>query len=123
MTGVWPCADIYTRNPALGITCEVVKVPHRVFLKSPAVDLTLTSDRTQPGQKITLKLLEMARRIRKKRGKAKYSLTVRWTAGHSGIKGNEKADKEAKFVAAGTPQMRGFSPSSSIASSQLTPQH
>jgi ribonuclease HI len=32
----------------------------------------------------------------------KYSLTVRWTEGHSGIPGNEEADEEAKKAAEGT---------------------
>ncbi|KAH8996798.1 hypothetical protein EDB92DRAFT_1762167, partial [Lactarius akahatsu] len=30
-----------------------------------------------------------------------YRLTVRWTAGHVGIEGNEKADEEAKAAAEG----------------------
>ena len=38
----------------------------------------------------------------KKRGAAKYSLTLRWTAGHVNIEGNEMTDKEAKLAAEGT---------------------
>jgi ribonuclease HI len=37
----------------------------------------------------------------KGRGTANYSLTLRWTAGHVNIKGNEEADKEAKLAAEG----------------------
>jgi ribonuclease HI len=70
----------------------------------------LSTDLVQPGQKIALKLLETARSIHKKRGTAKYSLTVRWTAGHSGIKGNEKADKEAKLAAAGATSNKKLLP-------------
>jgi ribonuclease HI len=62
---------------------------------------TLKTDLAQPGQKIALCLLETARNIQKKREKSAYSLMVRWTAGHSGIPGNEKADKEAKTAAEG----------------------
>ena len=32
----------------------------------------------------------------------KFSLTIRWTAGHAGISGNEEADEEAKKAAEGT---------------------
>ena len=39
--------------------------------------------------------------LSKSRGKRKYNLTVRWTAGHIGITGNEKADAEAKTAAEG----------------------
>jgi ribonuclease HI len=62
---------------------------------------TLKTDLRQPGQKLALKCLDTAMKMRKKRGKDKYSLTLRWTAGHTGIKGNEKADREAKIAAAG----------------------
>jgi hypothetical protein len=30
-----------------------------------------------------------------------YGLTIRWTAGHSGIVGNERADSEAEKAASG----------------------
>src|SRR5882757_1681027 len=43
----------------------------------------------------------MAKHLRNRTGNIKYSLTIRWTAGHSRIPGNEKADREAKHVAAG----------------------
>ena len=33
--------------------------------------------------------------------KRKYGLTLRWTAGHCRIPGNEKADREAKLAASG----------------------
>ena len=37
----------------------------------------------------------------KRSNKHKYGLTLRWTAGHCGIPGNEKADREAKLAASG----------------------
>jgi hypothetical protein len=48
--------------------------------------------------------------VRKRRNKAKYSLTIRWTAGHEGIEGNKKADREAKKAAEGTSSDRKLLP-------------
>jgi ribonuclease HI len=45
--------------------------------------------------------LHSARQIRKQRGNKNYSLTIRWTAGHVGIDGNELVDTEAKTAAKG----------------------
>ena len=59
------------------------------------------SDLRKPGHHIAREILDLAYRIRKRRSKHKYSLTLRWTAGHIGIPGNEKADSEAKRAAAG----------------------
>lgn len=44
-------------------------------------------------------MLQAAAQRRKIRDKKYYSLTVRWTAGHSGILGNEEVDTEAKKAA------------------------
>ena len=43
----------------------------------------------------------MANIIQKRRGKTKHKLTLRWVAGHEGIRGNEIADTEAKKAANG----------------------
>jgi ribonuclease HI len=61
----------------------------------------LQSELTKPGQHIAAEFLKIASQIDKARGNRKYSLTVRWTAGHTGIAGNEKADVEAKAAAEG----------------------
>lgn len=58
------------------------------------------SDMTKPGQHIAAEFLRIATHLDKKRGK-NYSLALRWTAGHVGIEGNEKADEEAKSAADG----------------------
>jgi ribonuclease HI len=54
-----------------------------------------------PGQYITDTILETAARIRKTRNSASYSLKLRWTVGHVGIKGNEEVDDKAKKAAEG----------------------
>lgn len=62
----------------------------------------LQSELTKPGQHLAVEFLKMATWVADNRKDGgKYSLTVRWTAGHSGIKGNEEVDEEAKFAAEG----------------------
>jgi ribonuclease HI len=60
----------------------------------------LNSKLNKLGHHIAAELISMAARVKKTKGK-KYSLMFRWTAGHIGIPGNEKADEEAKIAAAG----------------------
>jgi hypothetical protein len=43
--------------------------------------------------------LQIVQCLQKRRKSPKYTLTIRWTAGHEGIEGNEAADKEAKRAA------------------------
>jgi len=45
--------------------------------------------------------LRSAKQISKSRGNRRYILTIRWTAGHMGLEGNEKVDEEAKKAAKG----------------------
>jgi ribonuclease HI/exonuclease III len=60
----------------------------------------LSSKLNKPGHYLAAEVISMAAKLEKTKGK-KYSLTFRWTAGHSGIPGNEKADEEAKTAAEG----------------------
>ena len=55
----------------------------------------------KPGHYLAAKAHQAAAKLRRNKGK-KYSLTIRWTAGHMGIPGNKEADKEAKKAAEGT---------------------
>jgi ribonuclease HI len=61
----------------------------------------LNSELTNPGQYIAAECLKLVDQINQSKRSRKFKLTVRWMAGHSGIKGNEKADKEAKRAAEG----------------------
>ena len=71
-----------------------------IGLDNQAVINSLQTELTNPGHHLAAEALRLATNLNNKRGK-KYSLTIRWTARHSGIKGNEKADKEAKNAVAG----------------------
>ena len=61
----------------------------------------LQSELIRPGQHLAAEFVKLANQIAKHRGKRNYSLTIRWTAGHSGITWNEKADAEAESAAEG----------------------
>jgi ribonuclease HI len=54
-----------------------------------------------PGHHLAREIIRVANQVQKRKNKAKYSLTIRWTAGHEGISGNEAADEEAKKAARG----------------------
>ncbi|KAH8978894.1 hypothetical protein EDB92DRAFT_1771964, partial [Lactarius akahatsu] len=77
----------------------------KVIGHTPGVDnqaaikaLSSKSKLNKPGHHIAAEALNTTSRTRKTRGK-RYALTIRWTAGHSGILGNEKVDSEAKKAA------------------------
>jgi ribonuclease HI len=53
-----------------------------------AFDLELRN----PGHHLAHEALRIAEHIKKKRKRSKASLTIRWTAGHEGLEGNELAD-------------------------------
>jgi len=59
------------------------------------------SELRKPGHHLACEILQLANRTQKRRSKRKYSLLLRWTAGHISIPGNELADSEAKRAAAG----------------------
>jgi len=59
------------------------------------------SEMKRPGHHIAREALKNAFHVQKRRKKSNYKLTLRWTAGHFGIEGNEKADSEAKKAASG----------------------
>jgi ribonuclease HI len=59
----------------------------------------VSTELTHPGQHIAADFLNTATLIENKRRSPKYSLTLRWTAGHTTTQGNEEMDKEAKRAA------------------------
>jgi ribonuclease HI len=54
-----------------------------------------------PTHPLAKSILQTARQIKSDRGTKNYALTLRWTAGHVGIAGNELVDSEAKKAAKG----------------------
>jgi hypothetical protein len=75
-----------------GTTCSIA-VDNQAMLKA------FNSDLRKPGHHLAREALHLANQMQKRKGKHKYKLTLRWSAGHVGIAGNEKADLEAKKVA------------------------
>ena len=74
-------------------TCSIV-------VDNQAALSTFNSELRKPAHHLAQEVLLLATRIQKHRSKNKYSLTLRWTAGHIGIVGNKKADSKAKKAAA-----------------------
>jgi hypothetical protein len=59
------------------------------------------SDLRRPRHHLAREFLKITNRIQKRKNRRGCRLTIRWTAGHSGIMGNERADSEAKKAASG----------------------
>ena len=60
------------------------------------------SNLRSPGHHLAREALCITQQIHQRKKKTKYALTIRWTAGHEGIEGNEAVDWEAKKAAEGT---------------------
>jgi ribonuclease HI len=72
-----------------------------IAIDNQAVLRAFNSELRKPGHHLAREILDLAHQIRNRRSKRKYALTLRWTAGHIRIPGNEKADCEAKRAVAG----------------------
>ena len=77
-----------------GTTC-MIAVDNQATLKA------FDSDLRKPGHHLAREALRIANQLQKKKSKHRFKLTLRWSAGHVGIMGNEKADGEAKKAASG----------------------
>jgi ribonuclease HI len=80
-------------------------MPAMVGIDNQAAIKALASDLRSPGHHLVREALRIAGRLakggRKGKKKRKAVITIRWTAGHEGIEGNELADIEAKEAAKG----------------------
>jgi ribonuclease HI len=65
----------------------------------------------KPGHHLAREIERIAKKVQKRRSKARYSMIIRWTAGHEGIVGNEAADEEAKRAADGLTTDKPMLPS------------
>ena len=79
------------------------------------------SDLRSPGHHLAREAIRIARRVHKRRSKERYSLVIRWTAGHEGIAGNEAADKEVRLAAEGKLQISLRSLPTSVSLYRLIP--
>ena len=77
-----------------------------IGLDNTVVLQSLQSELTNPGHHIAAEVLRIAKHLQRRNGNVNYSLKIRWTAGHMGIRGNEKADREAKRTAQGQSSAR-----------------
>jgi ribonuclease HI len=80
------------------------KASATIGVDNQAAIKAFTSDLRNLGHHLIREALCIASKIskeRKKGGKNKHALTIRWMAGHKGIEGNELADREAKEAAKG----------------------
>jgi ribonuclease HI len=63
-----------------------------------------------PAHNAAREILRLGTMLQKNTRGKQYSLTLRWTAGHVGIQGNELADKEAKRAAEGLSSDKSILP-------------
>jgi len=71
-----------------------------IVVDNQATLRAFNSELRKPGHHLAHKILQLANRMQKCRSKHKYSLLLRWTAGHISIPGNKLADSKVKRAAA-----------------------
>ena len=72
-----------------------------VGMDNQAAIKAFDSEFRNPGHHLAREALRAATHLKKKSKKSEHKLTIRWTAGHEGLEGNELADREAKEAAKG----------------------
>ena len=93
---------IYTEKKAA--TSCMIGVDNQAALRA------FQADPRSPGQHIAREATLTAKRIQTRRRGTKYTLTLRWTAGHEGVEGNKLVDREAKTAANGTSSAKHLLP-------------
>ena len=83
------------------IKTEKTRTSYALGADNQAAITAAATPSNRSGHYLADQFLTAAFNLRKINGTAKYSLTLRWTAGHVNIEGNELADKEAKLASEG----------------------
>ena len=78
-----------------------VSVPIAIGADNQAALEAFNTDLRSPVHNIAREIIRQATFLQNRPGRRRHSLVLRWTAGHEGILGNEKADEEAKCAAGG----------------------
>ena len=73
---------------------------YAIGVDNQAAIKSLASKLDKPGHYLAAEILNAAAKLKRTMG-SRYSLSLRWTAGHIGIPGNEDVDEEAKAAAEG----------------------
>jgi ribonuclease HI len=84
------------------IKTEKKRTKYAIGVDNQAAMTAVATPGNRSGHYLADTFLTAAFTLWKTNGTANYSLTLRWTAGHVNIEGNELADQEAKLAAEGT---------------------
>jgi ribonuclease HI len=84
------------------IKTEKKRTKYALGVDNQAAMTAVATPGNRSGHYLADAFLTAAFALWKTNGTANYSLTLRWTAGHVNIQGNELADQEAKTAAEGT---------------------
>ena len=78
------------------------RVACAINVDNQAALIAISSKLHKSGQHLAVEILKAVKLIQKHKYNNRYKLTLRWTAGHVGIVGNEDMDEEVKDAADGT---------------------
>ena len=80
-------------------TIEGLPLPASIFVDNQAAILAGERPTSKPGHYLSTKFREIVQELHERRNLSKNDISLRWIVGHRNIKGNEKADEEAKRAA------------------------
>ena len=87
-----------------------VSTPIAIRADNQAALAAFTSDLKSPAHNIAREIVRQATFLQKCKGRKNHPLVLRWTTGHVGIPGNERADEEAKRAAEGKTSDKSLLP-------------